>query len=66
MAIKCIFRYIKGTKSYMLNLGNKGVSGSTIMVSLSGTCDADWAGDLDDRRSTTGYFFYLDDGGTIS
>ena len=36
------------------------------MVNLSGMCNADWAGDLDDRRSMTGYFFYLDDGGAIS
>ena len=48
----------------MLSLDNKGVS--KIAVSLSGICDADWASDLDDRRSMTGYFFYLDDGGAIS
>jgi hypothetical protein len=29
---------------------------------LSGYCDADWAGDLDERKSTTGYAFYVGDG----
>ena len=28
-------------------------------VKLYGSVDADWAGDLDDRRSTTGYSFHL-------
>jgi hypothetical protein len=26
---------------------------------LTGYCDADWAGDCEDRRSTTGYIFTL-------
>ena len=29
---------------------------------LTGYCDADWAGDLDERKSTTGYAFYVGDG----
>jgi len=32
---------------------------------LVGYCDADWAGDLEDRRSTTGFVFMMG-GGTIS
>jgi hypothetical protein len=32
---------------------------------LVGYCDADWAGDLDDRRSTTGFVFMMG-GGAIS
>src|SRR2546430_13080399 len=31
-------------------------------MALSGYCDADWAGDVDTRRSTTGYVFTLSDG----
>lgn len=32
---------------------------------LYGSSDADWAGDQDTRRSTSGYYFYLA-GGVIS
>ncbi len=28
-------------------------------ISLTGYCDADWAGDLDNRRSKTGYIFVI-------
>lgn len=29
---------------------------------ITGYCDADWAGDIDSRRSTTGYIFMFQDG----
>ena len=56
-ALKRIFRYIKGTANNTLVLG--GLSGSTQPIILKGSCDADWAGDTDDRRSTTGYIFLI-------
>ena len=28
-------------------------------MSLKGFCDADWAGDANERRSTTGYVFFI-------
>ena len=56
-ALKRIFRYIKGTSNYGLILG--GVSKESERITLTGSCDADWAGDLDDRRSTSGYIFLL-------
>ena len=59
-AMKRIFRYIKGTANHTLILGGSNLSRSSI--SLSGSCDADWAGDLDDRRSTTGYLFHVNHG----
>jgi transposase InsO family protein len=55
-AVKRIMRYLKGTAGYRLKLG-----GGTEVL-LSGYCDADWAGDLDERKSTTGYAFYIGDG----
>jgi hypothetical protein len=40
----CMLRYLKGTKSWTLNLG-----GST--PDIAGYTDSDWAGDRDDRKS---------------
>jgi hypothetical protein len=56
VAVKRIMRYLKGTAHYRLQLGG----GPQVL--LSGYCDADWAGDLDERKSTTGYAFYIGDG----
>jgi hypothetical protein len=69
-AIKRILRYVKGTDHYVLTIG--GLSGGTNSNSssnpiiLHGSCDADWGGDLDDRRSTSGYLFAINTGGAIS
>ena len=41
------------------------VSPLTVVVNLSGYVDSDFAGDLDKRRSTSGYVFTLA-GGAIS
>ena len=53
IAVKRIMRYLKGTLNYGL-LYSK--DGSTECVGFS---DADWGGDLDDRKSTSGYLFQL-------
>ncbi|XP_022020226.1 uncharacterized mitochondrial protein AtMg00810-like [Helianthus annuus] len=52
-ALKRIIRYLKGTSSFGLTLG------SSADVSLRAYTDADWAGCLDTRRSTSGYCVYL-------
>ena len=57
-AVKRIFRYLNGTKDYGL-LYSKGE------MKLKGYSDSDYAGDLDTRRSTTGYAFQLG-GNTIT
>ena len=57
-AVKRIFRYLKRTKDYALQF--KGSAGALI-----GYSDADWAGNPDDRRSTTGYAFIIA-GGSVS
>ena len=50
-AVKRTLRYLSSTRFH--GLLYKGDS------KLTGYCDSDWAGDLDTRRSTTGYVFLL-------
>ena len=56
-AVKRIFRYLSGT----IHLGIS-YSGTLPDLSLRGFCDADYAGDHDDRKSRTGYLFLLANG----
>ncbi len=58
LAAKGVLRYLAGTRDYCLIF-----SGSSLQ--LVGYCDADYAGDLDSRRSTTGYVFIMN-GAAIS
>ena len=51
-ALKCVFCYIKGTK--YVSLLYKPSTGY-----LQGYCDSDWASDVKDQRSTSGYVFKL-------
>uniref|UniRef100_A0A2N9F4X6 Reverse transcriptase Ty1/copia-type domain-containing protein n=1 Tax=Fagus sylvatica TaxID=28930 RepID=A0A2N9F4X6_FAGSY len=51
-AAKRILRYIRGTLFH-------GVAFTPGPLHLSAFTDADWAGDPDDRRSTSGYLVYL-------
>lgn len=59
-ALKRTLRYIKGTLS--LGIKYQSIPDGGI---LHGFSDADWAGDKDTRRSTSGYCFLLA-GGVIS
>jgi hypothetical protein len=61
--VKRVFRYLRGTTSY--GLCYQGRPGLDRVVDIHGFVDADWAGDLDRRRSTSGYVFNLF-GGAIS
>lgn len=54
-AAKRILRYLNGTSNLALKFQKSGES-------LCGYADADWAGDQDDRRSTTGNLFMMADG----
>ena len=51
-AVKRIMRYLQSTMDYKLCLGGSDLA-------LRGYCDADWAGDANERRSTTGYVFFV-------
>jgi hypothetical protein len=52
-AVKRIFRYLKGTRDIKLVLGG------TAPLQLNAYSDADWGGDIDTRRSTTGFVVLL-------
>jgi hypothetical protein len=53
VAVKQLLRYIAGTRSFGCVLTSSGE------LELVGYSDADWAGDPDDRRSTTGSLFMI-------
>ena len=52
-AIKRIIKYVGGTCDYELFYSKES------NLSLAGFSDSDWAGNADDRKSTTGGCFYL-------
>jgi hypothetical protein len=54
-AIKRILRYIRGTESLGLFYSE------TNEYKLVGYSDSDWFGDVDDRKSTSRYVFYMGD-----
>jgi hypothetical protein len=54
-AILIILRYLQGTKELRLKLGG------TLNTSFHMFCDADWAGDLDERKSRSGICIFLGD-----
>jgi transposase InsO family protein len=51
-ALKRVLRYLKGSVDH-------GLFYSQGPLTLQAYCDSDWAGDPDDRRSTTGYGVFL-------
>ena len=57
-AVKWIFRYLRGSSKLCLTFGDS-------KLVLEGYVDEDWAGDLDGRKSTSGYLFTFV-GGAIS
>jgi len=62
-AVKRVFRYLRGTSDH--GLCYQGRPGLDRVLDIHGFVDADWAGDLDQRRSTSGYVFNLF-GGAVS
>ncbi|RVX08120.1 Copia protein [Vitis vinifera] len=58
-AAKKVLRYLEGTKDLMLTYQR------TSLLDVVGFCDADFAGCIDDKKSTTGYIFMMA-GGAVS
>jgi hypothetical protein len=56
--VKRVFRYLCGTKDYAICYQGK-PGGDSGKLDVHGFVDADWAGDLDRRRSTNGYVFKM-------
>jgi hypothetical protein len=54
-AVKRIMRYLKGTMSYGLAFRHQNNDDARLIA----YCDADWAGDISDRKSTSGYVMKL-------
>jgi hypothetical protein len=54
-ALKIILRYIQGTKSLGLFFLR------TDEYKLVGYSDSDWCGDIDDRKSKSGYVIFMGD-----
>lgn len=59
IALKRLFRYLRGTVNHGIMYTKEGSS------TCVGYSDADWAGDVNDRKSTSGYVFMLS-GGAVS
>src|SRR4051812_35642743 len=57
LAVKRILRYLNGAASFKLSYS--GESGGVNEVSIKAYCDADWAGDISDRKSTTGMLVFI-------
>lgn len=54
-AVKHLLRYVKHTKSFALTFGSKKATNCLV----EGYADADYAGDVDTRRSTTGFVYFV-------
>ena len=54
-AVKRILRYLKGTIDFELFYSPSN------NFKLVGFCDSDFAGDIDDRKSTIGFVFFMGD-----
>eukprot|EP00253_Pinus_taeda_P004625 PITA_04625 len=55
-ATKRILRYVNGTKGFGI------LYSSSESFMLTGYMDSDWAGSVDDRKSTSGYVFHMGSG----
>ena len=57
--LKRVFRYLKGTRDWGITYNGSGIG---MDMNFLGYTDADWNGDNDTSRSTSGYVFISNDG----
>jgi len=55
-----VLKYLKGTYNMKVMFGE--TEGRDGNILLTGYCDSDYAGNLDDRKSTSGYMFMMNNG----
>ena len=60
-AAKRVLRYLKGTKTVGLDFGKPNYDLSKQKLTITAYSDADYAGDLDERLSTSGYVVLIND-----
>ena len=63
MAAKLVLRYLSGTRNLALSLGSPSPRVPTSLrgyLQNVGCSDADWASDVVDRKSISGYSFYFE------
>jgi len=56
--VKSVFKYLWGTYEYSI-FYHSGVSGDPHLIHIHGYVDSNWVGDVNRRRSTSGYMFQL-------
>ena len=54
-ALKKLLRYLSGTLDLGLKFRPQMTPSLDVQIQLTGYCDSDWAGDIDTRKSVTGY-----------
>jgi Reverse transcriptase (RNA-dependent DNA polymerase) len=57
VAAKRILRYMKGAADYALVYGEQKIENNKMKITAY--CDADWGGNKEDRKSTTGYCVFI-------
>jgi hypothetical protein len=58
-----VLRYLKGTANYSVSYGSENPDpGDSTGPKLQGYCDADYAGDIIDRKSVTGHLYTINRG----
>ena len=71
MAVKRIMRYLKGSMHLSLVFGPPATNSGSVddlqneNLSLLAFCDSDWAGNIDNRRSTSGGIFLINNGPVV-
>lgn len=61
IAAKRVLRYLSDSSDYGLLYKCNVNKYTNNEVNIVGYCDADWGGDIDDRKSTTGYCIYVNE-----
>jgi hypothetical protein len=59
VAAKRVMRYIRGTPNHGLRFAGQQSPNGERTMKIQALCDADWGGELDERKSRSGYLIYV-------